>query len=359
MQSRRSSSNRRRTAYARPGWHRSDLHEALCSRQELLNLRVPPCRGNARRRWATGAEIRQAAAEGLRHLTARLTARHATSYATPQTRASRSRTPASAMARRRTPSSWTQHRPSSGSWDRTSTFPAQTGCPTFELHQIISLATVHCSLPSSGIPGRSRTCMNLRLRRAACIRHTPGMSRGSSSNVFQLADWCCPKSASWKTCARQTSGRGGIEPSFAGCKPAVFQGGATHARNPLPGERRRWTPPLAADDSSGPGGTRTHVLLLKRQALSLSSSRAASFRAASFSVSGRSRTCTAVRVVYSHLGSPMPSRHVDPSSAPWVGVEPTIFALKARRPLRWSASRGQIRCLFAASRGKPRTRLRA
>jgi hypothetical protein len=36
------------------------------------------------------------------------------------------------------------------------------------------LFTIPSPLPS--IPGRSRTCMNLRLRRAACIRHTPGIS---------------------------------------------------------------------------------------------------------------------------------------------------------------------------------------
>ena len=50
------------------------------------------------------------------------------------------------------------------------------------------------------------------------------------------------------------------------------------------------------------------------------------------SVSGRSRTCTAVAGGLQPLGSPVPTRHV--WSVPWMGFEPMLSTVRAWRPLR-------------------------
>jgi hypothetical protein len=76
----------------------------------------------------------------------------------------------------------------------------------------------------------------------------------------------------------------GIEPSFAGCKPAVF---------PV---RRH-----AQDRNSGPGGDRTHIILFKRQVL-----RQLSYKA-SQCVGQESNLHSNLRAVYSRFSSPVPA----------------------------------------------------
>ena len=92
----------------------------------------------------------------------------------------------------------------------------------------------------------------------------------------------------------------GVEPSFAGCKPTVF---------PLDD-----TPIY---QTSGPAGSRTLNLDFKRVLLCRLSYKAVQCVGQELNLHSK------LRVGYSHVGSPMPSRHV--RSVPWMGFEPTLF----------------------------------
>ena len=96
----------------------------------------------------------------------------------------------------------------------------------------------------------------------------------------------------------------GVEPSFAGCKPTVF---------PLDD-----TP---SHQGSGPAGSRTLNLDFKRVLLCQ-----LSYKAIAPVCRAGVEPAQRMRVGYSHLGSPVPSRHM--LSVPWMGFEPTFFTLR-------------------------------
>ena len=106
----------------------------------------------------------------------------------------------------------------------------------------------------------------------------------------------------------------GVEPSSAGCKPAVF---------PLDD-----TPIHRAN---GPGGSRTRSVPLKRRMLCQ-----LSFKASSVCRAGV-EPAQHTRVGYSHLGSPVPSRHM------WIAPasqRPTCSGRRGSRTLKARRSSG-------------------
>ena len=95
----------------------------------------------------------------------------------------------------------------------------------------------------------------------------------------------------------------GVEPSTAGCKPTVF---------PLDDTPR--------NQGSGPGGTRTHIVPLKRRVLSQLSNKAGQCVGQELNLHSGcgwvtatwARRCPADTFV----------------AAPWMGFEPTLFTLR-------------------------------
>ena len=116
----------------------------------------------------------------------------------------------------------------------------------------------------------------------------------------------------------------GVEPSSAGCKPTVFPV-RRHARQP----------------TSGPAGSRTLNLDFKRVLLCQ-----LSYKAMLAVCRAGVEPAQRLRAGYSHLGSPVPSRHV--LSVPWMGFEPMLSTVRAWRPLRagppghWSVAQGGV-----------------
>ena len=124
----------------------------------------------------------------------------------------------------------------------------------------------------------------------------------------------------------------GVEPSSAGCKPTVF---------PLDDTPRH--------RGSGPAGSRTLNLDFKRVLLCQ-----LSYKAVRAVCRAGVEPAQRMRVGYSHLGSPVPGRHV--LSVPWMGFEPMLFTLRERRPLRagppghLSVAQGGVEPLYCAPR---------
>ena len=95
----------------------------------------------------------------------------------------------------------------------------------------------------------------------------------------------------------------GVEPSFAGCKPTVF---------PLDDTPR--------NQGSGPGGTRTHIVPLKRRVLSRLSDKAGQCVGQELNLHSACGWVTATWARRCPADTNI--------SVPWMGYEPMLFTLR-------------------------------